>query len=932
MLGILGTTALLLDDGPDDGWARPRERAVLATLLVHAGEVVPADTLLKWVWPRGKPMPLNSGPTLDAYVARVRRVLARLPSAPELCKRDGGYMLDAAPGLVDLHRFRELVATAVAYLGHDPGRAVDVVDSALWLWRGLPLADLTSVPAEDWRDRVVRDDWLGAHRLRVRALIGAGRGDEAVAALDELQQDFPDDLELTNLRLTALYDQRDYSAAIRAYLAARRRMLSDGDHDSAYRLRHHHIALAADHPVPALPAPTRVPRQLPVDVGMFVGRRDELAVLDETGGAGLVVVSGPGGVGKTALAVHWAHRVRGRFRDGDVFVRLGGGDQAAAVDAVLTALGQPPEPGLGRRQRECLLRLVAADRELLVVLDGVRDAGQVRGITELLSPCLVLVTAREPLPELGGTRISLSPMNSEESAHLLLTRLRGRALSEHRPADLCAGNPLLITVLAEDMARHRRKRLVPVGEDGADGEACFGSTYRALADPERRLFRLLAAHPTTDVPLTAAYAADGRTPTETMRSLLVLAEANLVEQPDEHDRLRVPGLLAEYAAHRLRREESLDGRRAAWRRMLDSYVAAAWQAAHGIGDLAWWARARTNLVAVARRAHEEGCHDRLLRLTPPVTAAFDRLGLHVESRTVRALAVDAARATGARADEADMLTDLAATHIALGDDDSARRCLETALGLGPAENRRGEVLRLLGRLAVARGDSVAATAYHREAIAVAEQGRDAGHVALAYLEAGRAARAAEQTERAAAHLDHAREITQRQGLEPVSAAVLAELGGLHGDLGDLVRAGAHGEHALAVAESIPDLALAARICVALSRLNADHRRFPVAVTYGRRAVAMLRGTQDLAGRADVVAALGGVLFDSGEPHQAAESWRQAAELYDYVDATEVAAGLRERATAVQARGTAPRARSGSPSAGDIEPPSPTITYRHSEWR
>lgn len=922
MLGILGTTALLLDGGPDDTWARPRERAVLATLLVHAGEVVPEDRLLLWVWPRDKPMPLNPGPTLTAYVARVRRVLARLPESPVLGKHDGGYRLDIDPTLVDLHRFRALVATAAAYAEHDPGRAVDAVDSALWLWRGLPLADLSSAPAQAWRDGVLRDDWLGAHRLRVRALIDADRGADAVAALDQLQQDFPDDVELTMLRLTALYTSRGYSAAIRTYLAARRRLLARGEQDAAYRLRRHHVALAADHPAPPLPEPTRVPRQLPRDVGMFVGRRAELAVLDEADDAGLVVVTGPGGVGKTALAVHWAHRVRDRFRDGDVFVHLAGGDRAAAVDAVLTALGQSPERGLGRRQRERLLRLVAAERRLLVVVDGVRDAGQVRGLAELLTSCLVIVTATVAPPDLGGVRLSVSPMDFAESAHLLLTRLRGRALSEPRLVDLCAGVPLLITVLAEDLARNRRKLLVPVGEDGADGEACLGSTYRALAEPERRLFRLLAVHPTTDVPLTAAYACDGRTPTETMRSLVVLAEANLVEQPDEHERLRVPGLLAEFAARRLRREESLERRRAAWRRVLDSYVASAWRAARDADGATWCARYRTNLVAVARRAHDEGCHDQLLRLTLPLAATFDECGLYVESRSVRTLAVDAARATAARDDEVDMLTDLGATHLTLGDDEAARQCLETALGLGPADSRRGDVVRMLGQLAATRGDMAATLAYCDEAIAVAEDGRDDEHLAWAHLLAGQAARAAEQTELALSHLNRARVVAQRAGLEPARAAVLAELSTVRNDLGDQADACTPAEHALALAEAIPDLPLAARICVALAGLHANRRQFSTAVTSGRRAVLLLRGSQNLTIRAEAATALANALFASGEPHQAAEHWRQAADLYDHEDATDRATALRTRVATHTPHHTAPRARNATQS--HPQPPLPAI--------
>src|SRR4051794_19553118 len=113
-LGILGTTALLLDGGPDDTWGRPRERAVLATLLVHANEFVPLDTVVRWVWPPDKPAPLPPGPSLDTYVTRIRRVLAGLPHAPLLQVENGGYRLVVDPELVDLHQFRALLGQARA--------------------------------------------------------------------------------------------------------------------------------------------------------------------------------------------------------------------------------------------------------------------------------------------------------------------------------------------------------------------------------------------------------------------------------------------------------------------------------------------------------------------------------------------------------------------------------------------------------------------------------------------------------------------------------------------------------------------------------------------------------------------------------------------------------------------------------------------------
>jgi DNA-binding SARP family transcriptional activator len=311
MLGILGSTALLLDSGPDDTWGKPRERAVLATLLVHANEMVPVEKLVRWVWPKNKPAPLQPGPTFDTYVARIRRMLARLPSPPGLRVEDGGYRLVVDPSLLDLHQFRAILATARTHAGRDAARAFELVESALGLWRGLPLADLVTEPARAWRERVLRDDWLAAHRIRVRALIDLRRQDEALAALDELQADYPEELGLAQLRLTALYHRRRFTEATAYFLTVWHGLRAAGDEHPARLLHQHHAALAAAHPATELPEPTLVPRRLPVDVPDFIGRRAELAVMDSAEPADVLLLDGPGGVGKTALAIHWAHRVAG---------------------------------------------------------------------------------------------------------------------------------------------------------------------------------------------------------------------------------------------------------------------------------------------------------------------------------------------------------------------------------------------------------------------------------------------------------------------------------------------------------------------------------------------------------------------------------------------------------------------------------------------
>jgi tetratricopeptide (TPR) repeat protein/DNA-binding SARP family transcriptional activator len=937
MVGVLGTTAFLLDSGPDDTWGKPRDRAVLATLVAHVGQVVPIETLLRWVWPQDQPAPLNPGPAFHTYAARIRRVLARLPSQPTLLAVDGGYRLDMDPARIDLHRFRALVATART---EDAERVIDLVEDAMWLWRGLPLADLTSEPARAWRERVLRDDWLAAHILRVRALVDLDRHRDAVAALDELLADFPDDVTLATLRLTGLYGLRRFADATSFYLATWHRFRADGDAHAARLLRRHHTALGAENTVPAVPRPTVIPRMVPRAVDDFVGRRAQLASLDEAGPAGMLLIHGAAGIGKTTLAVHWARRARARFPDGDLFVNLGGFsdrtwiDPATVVDSLLTELGQPPSPTLNQHERARLLTMLVAGRRMLVVLDDARDADHVRDLVALLPSCLVIVTSRQRLSTLtapaGARRIAVPPMSAAESTELWSAHAYGRLVDTDRLGAVCGGLPLRITVVAR----------LPGMPDGS-----VTSAYQALAAPERRLFRLLSLHPGPVIPVEAAYACDGRSSSETLKSLMALMTAQLVGSPDEHDRFSVHDLLAEFAASRLGCDEPDEESNASRARLLEFYAASAAHAAatavpgyqappsrpaaHAVRfsdrseALAWFARERPNLTAMIRYAHGESCHDQARRLADPVATLLDLVGGAVESAGVRALAVDSAHAAGDVDAEAFALHGLGLTCLALGDLDAAERSLESALGLVRADRLRGgrsAVLYQLGRVAMMRGDTEAALTLYRRGVEAAGRSDDLDALSWLHFGIGQALGAADRAHDALIHLHQARWTARQIGEREVEAASLVEIGASHRGLGEQAAALAHYKEALVVAEATPDLTAAALICVALSQINADRRRFATAVTCARRGVAILQGTQSFATRAHVTEALADTLYGSGEPHEAVLVWQQAADLYDYAGAAASTARLSDKIDRCQFPGSAPPARAGSPEPDDIDRP------------
>ncbi|HEX4704675.1 MAG TPA: NB-ARC domain-containing protein, partial [Pseudonocardiaceae bacterium] len=313
-----------------------------------------------------------------------------------------------------------------------------------------------------------------------------------------------------------------------------------------------------------------VPRQLPLAVRHFKGRTHELAILDalaeKTAGAGTAVitaVSGTAGVGKTTLAVHWAHRVAGRFPDGQLYVNLRGFDPGGravgpveAVRRFLDALEVPPTriPADPDAQT-ALYRSLLADKRMLIVLDNARDAAQVRPLLPAAPDCLVLITSRNRLSSLvateGARPIMLDLFTAEEARDALADRLGAdRVAAEPKAVDeiveRCARLPLALAVVTARAAMYPELPLATVARELADApgrldvfedddphtnvRAVFSWSYQALTPSAARLFRLLSRHPGPDVTIPAA-ASLAAVPLPDARALLTeLTSANLTAE------------------------------------------------------------------------------------------------------------------------------------------------------------------------------------------------------------------------------------------------------------------------------------------------------------------------------------------------------------------------------------------------------------------
>jgi len=608
----------------------PRQRCVLAALAVDAGRPVQIDTVIGRVW--GDMPPDGVHHAIYVYVSRIRGMLraAAGDGAPvSLARGSRGYVLGLAPDQVDVHRFRALVGQAAA--GPD-GRLARNLRDALDLWHGTPLAD---VPG-DWAART-REAWRQQHVETVatwaQAELRLANPTAVITALTELVAEQPLAETLVAILMRALIRTGHAADALDYYRATRQRLAEQLGVDPGPELRRaHELALRgeADLPAPREPAVVRgpqpipagadrpVPAQLPWNVVGFCGRTSQIAALDAVlpthGGqpsSTVVVVSGMAGVGKTALAVHWAHRVASRFTDGQLYVDLRGFDPGGsvlpageAVRGFLDALGVAAQRvPTDVDSRAALYRSVLAGKRMLVVLDNARDADQVRPLLPGTPGCLVVVTSRNEMPGLlataGAHPLTVDLLTAAEARQLLARRVGADRLDADSDATeemiaRCGRLPLALAIAAARAAsrpdfslaalagqlRDNRNRLDAFTADdtATDVRAVFSWSYLALGSPAARLFRLVGLHPGPGIGVSTAASLAGISPESARVLLAELTRAHLIAEPTP-DRYVLHDLLHAYATEQAHRHDGGDDRRAAVHRMLEHYLYTAHTAA-----------------------------------------------------------------------------------------------------------------------------------------------------------------------------------------------------------------------------------------------------------------------------------------------------------------------------------------------------------------
>lgn len=633
--------------GVDPITLRGKLRSLLAVLLLHANHVVSVEKLAEALW--GLPLPAGAAGRVRTLVSELRRACADslIVTAPP------GYLLPLADGQLDLDQFNRGVDLARQEAADGrPDEAVARFDEALALWRGVPLGGASGpfVEAHTGRLEELR---LRAVEGRAEAMLASARHNELVAELGQLVVEHPLRERPHALLMTALYRDGRRGEALELYRELRARLVSELGLEPTEQMQQLHRQLLSSHSTlgsswtaQASPAPARTPiRQLPADQGTFVGRRAELDRLDTYGsGPGrLVLVTGPAGVGKTSLVVHWAHQLSHRFPDGQLFLDLRGFhaepqvSAAQAVPLLLVALGVAADGIPADLDAQvALYRSMLAGRRLLVVLDNVADAHQVRPLIPGDAGCLVLAISRDRLSGLvavdSARRITLDVLPATEAVEVL-AHAAGRERIHAAPdaaaelARLCGRLPLALRIAGARLAdrpdldlrdyvvelatRGWMTRLRVDGDESATLRAAFDLSYRALTPEARRLFRLLGLAPArAELAIPAAAALTGLPADEVEPLIDALARLHLVKVTTD-GRVLSHDLLLDYAATLAGEHDQPAERDAAMDRLLHYYLnranpvsIGAWPEGHASPRL---------LTTPARRGQTAGpreCHRR----------------------------------------------------------------------------------------------------------------------------------------------------------------------------------------------------------------------------------------------------------------------------------------------------------------------------------
>ncbi|MDG6106288.1 tetratricopeptide repeat protein [Dactylosporangium aurantiacum] len=1001
-IGILGPVEVSID-GRMLQLGGPRTHAVLAALCLDAGKMVSTDRLIEVLW--GEHPPATARSQVQICVSTLRRVFAAAagPGGPQVLieTRPPGYALTLTGARLDARLFEERAAQA-ARLADDGAlhEAAGLFRTALELWRGPPLAGLHGELLEA-SARHLDERRLAVLERRIDVDLQLGRHAELVAELGELIVQHPLHEWFYGALMTALHRCGRRARALEVYRRARAVLVEELGIEPGAELRRIEqlvLAGAPEGPVPPEPPPREPgrdgaeprpaqpaeprpaqpaetpqppggeppraarprpvpPNQLPLDTADFTGRATEVARVTAavTGTAGhsatrqpaIVAIAGPGGVGKSALALHVAHALRHAFPDGTLYANLSDGTQpvhpAEILGRFLRALGVNglSIPGgvdsLGEIYRDLI-----SDRRILIVLDSAVDETQVLPLLPGNEPAAVIVTSRQRLTALpGAMHVSLDVLPPEPSVDLLAAVVgtagaagTGRddaALAEL--ATLCGGLPLALRIAGARLAsrphwkpsrligrmRDETRRLDEL-EHGALGvRASIAVSYSGLGPGAQRLLRLLACLDTPEFGawVAAALLDVALDDAEDLVDDLVGAHllAVLAETPDGPGRFRLHDLVRVFARERAQSEEPDGQRTAAVRRALAGWLHLAEEAhrreyggrytiLHGTeprwalpGSAAaalleqpirWLEAERQALTAAVRQAVRNRWDELAWDLALTLVTLFEARSYLVDWRESAELALALARQVDNRRGMAAMQYTLGALDIVeqryAGAGDRLRQALDGFTACGD-HHGRGLVLRNLAFLDRITGRPDLARAGYEQALPILREAGD--QIAVAHVLCSLAALRLEagDANQAQKILDDALVITQIAGSRRVQGQVLFRLGEVHLVRDELDRAAEAFHQVLRLTRDQGDRLGEAYALLGLGKVRHREARHGPAETALSQALQLAEELGDRLVQAHALLALGLLDVARDEPARAGERLDAAVRTFGAVGAT-----------------------------------------------
>lgn len=782
---LLGPMRIEVDGSPVQITA-PKQRTVLAMLLARAGHVVPVRSLVAEVWDERPPH--SAVANLRTYLMQLRRLVpsADDPADERLVTTEAGYLLRVEPAEFDLSQFEALLGYGRQALARqDLGTAQDAYARALALWRGTAAEDVPLGPA--LREVIARltDQYLSAVEEHTEIQLMLGGHTKAVRRLRELIGQHPLRERLYGQLMVALYRCGDVVGALDVFGMARRVLAEELGLDPGPDLRRLQQAvlrrdadlLSPDRPptggnnvVTGASDGRLRPRQLPREPRVFVGRSTELARMltvlrghPQAGGEPPVLaLHGPGGVGKSTLALRAAYAVADRYTDGQLYVDLQGStpglpplEPAEVLGRFLRALGVPhgdipAAPAEAATHYQSLL----AGRRVLIVLDNAVDAAQVAPLVPASGGCAALVTSRAALTTMEAVRVAVEVLDEADSVRMLAqlagqSRVTAEAEAAAGITRRCGYHPLALRIAGARLAarpdwslerfgerlRSRQRRLDELQAADLAVRSCFEISYEMLrsgVSAAARAFRLFGVLDVPEVSVELAAALLDVEPKVAEAALDELTEVRLLE-PVGDGRFRMHDLLRLFAAELAVAEDPPADRVRAVRRALDWYLDRCRQ----VSDLVephlrpqvgppdgrdagvafrspaqavrWFETEVPCLVAAVTQAAtgEPDVARFVTDLMPLVRVRAMKYGHWREFETMTRLAVEVARRHGDRTGEAFTLTTLGVVEWRTGRTDAARDCLHRALGLRRGlgdQEAEGLALHNLGWLSMRTGD------------------------------------------------------------------------------------------------------------------------------------------------------------------------------------------------------------------------------------